>query len=71
MVFQCGDCKYWKCMNIWDGGDSGRCYFDESGYAYKNGSICKRFEPSVGFFSELYDLIKKAEEICGGNDYEK
>lgn len=70
MVFQCGDCKYWLCNNIWDGGESGKCPFVAGGYAYKNGTICKKFEPSVAFFSELYDLMKKAEEICGGNDYE-
>lgn len=70
MVFQCGDCKYWRPVNIWESKDCGRCDFDDEGFAYKTGSICKRFEPGYRFYSELLDLIKKAEELCGGNKYE-
>lgn len=67
MVFQCGDCKYWCYNSIWDGGDCGKCRFNDENYTYKNGSICKKFEPSVGFYRDFYYLMKKAEEICGGN----
>lgn len=69
MVFQCGDCKYWR-RNIWESSECGKCRFDELAYVYKSGSICKKFEPSTLFYSELYDLMKKAEEI-GGKYYEK
>ena len=70
MVFQCGDCKYWRYVNIWESKVLGRCDFNDEGYAYKNGTICERFEPSHRFYSELYTLMKKAEEICGGNHHE-
>lgn len=70
MVFQCGDCKYWRPVNIWDSKDCGRCDFNDEEFRYKAGSICEKFEPSHRFYSELYSLMVKAEEICGGNDYE-